>query len=130
MSRAWDRVTLLSLLGFLGVTATAGGIGILFDWLGLPPDWLDGSVFASYTIPGLALVGVGILAFLAAMLTLRDHRLGLPAAILAGLAIGIYETVEVFVIPFHWLQVFYMTVGLLIVLLAGQLSTSRNSGYG
>jgi hypothetical protein len=120
-SSARDRIALLSLLGFLGVTAMAGGIGILFDWLGLPLDWLDGSVFSSYTIPGIALIGVGVAAFGAALLTLRHHPLDVVATVLAGLSIGIYETVEVFVVPFHWLQVFYMTVGLLIILLAGQV---------
>jgi hypothetical protein len=126
----WDRALLRSLLAFLAVTTLIGGLGILMDWWGLSPEWLDGSIFPSYTIPGLALIGVGLAALLAGFLSSVDHRFGKPAAVLAGVAIAIYEAVEVLVVPFHWLQVFYVAVGLLIILLAGGIRASRHTGDG
>lgn len=48
------------LTGFLGVTAVAGGAGLVSG--GLAPEMiqLDGSPFGSYLIPGLVLPGIGI----------------------------------------------------------------------
>lgn len=114
-----NRVVLLILELFLGVTATIGGIGILADWWGLSPDWLDGSPFSNYTVPGLALVAVGAIALVGAFLLLRYHPTGLPISVAAGTAIVIYELVEAAVVPYHWLQVFYAVLGLLIILIAG-----------
>lgn len=121
-----DRAALLSLQVFLGVTATIGGIGILSDWWGLSLEWLKGSPFSDYTIPGLALILVGASALVAVFVGTRRHALSLPASVISGLAIVIYELVEVAVVPFHWLQVFYVFVGLLIVVLTGRMWMDRS----
>lgn len=121
------RVMLLTLGLFLGVSATVGGIGLLLDWWGSSLDWLDGSPFADYTIPGLALIAVRASAVLSALLLLRSHPLRLPVAAVAGITIVIYELVEVAVVPFHWLQVFYVAVGLVIVLLTERMWAAEHA---
>lgn len=65
------RRILIALHGFLAITATGGGCGLgLLTGTGAPPvEMLAGSLFASYAIPGLALlVVVGGLASSAALL--------------------------------------------------------------
>lgn len=117
------RTALLVLTGFLGVTAAAGGVALVFDVISLPLEWLDGSPFGDYLIPGLALAAIGALALVATALLVLRHAWGLPLAGISGLAITIYEVVEMLVVPFHVLQVVYAVIGLSIALLAWRLSS-------
>lgn len=53
-----DRVTRAVLIGLdllLGVTALIGGLTVVPT---LPPEWLAGSPFTTYTLPALALTMV------------------------------------------------------------------------
>jgi hypothetical protein len=119
------RFLLLSLLAFLALTAVAGGLGLLGGLVAPPAELLSGTPFGSYLVPGLALlllVGGG--AALAAVLVWRRHRLGLAAALAAGLMILVFEAVEVWAIGSdpgvaRNLQQLYVGVGAGIVLLAG-----------
>jgi hypothetical protein len=114
---------------FLSVTAVGGGLGILLGWIPLPLEILPGSLFADYTIPGFSLLlivsGLGMIATSA----LRRHSpLGLPASFLAGFSTMIFETVEIVVIGWHWLQGVYFAVGLLIAVLTVRLWMAEQRG--
>lgn len=123
------RRALVWLTGFLAVTATIGGGAILLDILGLNEADLDGSPFASYVVPGLALlVLVGGTATVAAIALRRSATSAPLVAAASGLAIVIFEIVQMRYIAFHPLQVAYLVVGGLIVALATRLWT-RDAGH-
>lgn len=104
----WQRIILLSVLGY----ETAGGLsgGIL---LALAPDGriMDMPVeimhgfFNDFFIPGLILIGLGIINAVAFVSVLLKDRNGW---IISGLALGglvIWFTVEIIVLKeFHWLH--------------------------
>ena len=133
------RILLIVLEAFLGLTAQAGGIGLLAGTSRPPLALLQGSPFSSYTIPGLVLlVIVGGSALAATILLLRQHTVGTLVSMVAGAMIVGFEMVEVLVVGSdpgvaRTLQVFYFTLGLVIVVLSGGLwvtahaMQSRNS---
>ncbi len=88
------RIVLLLLDAFLSLTAIAGGVGLLSEINAPPVEALAGSPFRDYTVPGLAL-----------------------------LVIVIFEIVEILAIGStpgvaRTLQIFYLTLGGLILALA------------
>lgn len=52
------RLATVAVTGFSALNAVAGGIGLLVDGLGVPREQLDGTPFASFTIPALLLAVV------------------------------------------------------------------------
>lgn len=110
--------------GFVALTAIAGGsaliIGALFPQsatvLNPPADYLTGTPFVSYLLPGVALAlvigGVHTVAFL---LELTRNRWRLFAAATAGFAVLIWIFVQMIYIPFSFLQAVYFAAGLLEV---------------
>ena len=50
------RITIFVLVVFGALTTLAGGIGLLTGAIAAPLNWLEGSPFVDYTIPGLASV--------------------------------------------------------------------------
>jgi hypothetical protein len=119
-----SRGVLLVLTTFLAVTAIAGAIFVV---PGLPMEWIEGSVFTDYTIPAIALGVVGALAIVALILTLMRPAWAGPAAVVAGLAMIVFELVEIAVVgfslaeygigePVAWLQVVYIVIGVLTAL--------------
>ena len=122
------RITLFALVVFGALTTLAGGIGLLTGMIAAPLQWLEGSPFVNYTIPGLALaIIVGGSMLLAAATIFTGREIGVLASGFTGLAMMIFEIVEVAVIdPYvgNWLslaltlQVFYFTLGLAIFVLA------------
>jgi hypothetical protein len=125
------RITIFVLAAFGALTTLAGGIGLLTGAIGAPLDWLEGSPFVDYTIPGLSLaIIVGGSMLLAAATIFTGREIGVLASSLAGLAIMIFEIVEAPVIdPYAGsslslalsLQVFYFALGLVIFVLAAIL---------
>jgi hypothetical protein len=116
------RTWLIILDAFLGVTAVLGGLCLVAGWYAPPLAMLAGSPFASYLIPGLALVVlVGGGSVLAAVLVARRAAWGVAASAAAGVMILVFEAVELVVIGFTWLLAFYVAIGLLILLLAAWL---------
>ena len=116
-----SRGLLAVLSGFIAVTAIAGAIFVVPT---LPPEWLEGSVLDSYTIPALALGLVGGLAVVTLIaLVVRPALAGL-SAVVTGVAMVAFEIVEISVVgfslvdygigePVAWLQVVYLVVGTL-----------------
>lgn len=119
MNRGMRRTVLLDLNLFLGVTAIAGGVALLTGWIKMPLSSLAGSPFSDYTVPAILLVvAVGGTALLAAWLVHLRLNVGVPASVVAGAAIMVFEIVEWSVIGFAWLQAAYMAIGVLIISLA------------
>jgi MinD-like ATPase involved in chromosome partitioning or flagellar assembly len=124
MSNKILRVLLILLDGFLAITAIAGGLGLLTGVNAPPVSDLAGSPFSDYTIPGLALlVLVGGTATVATYLTVRRHPYAALVSSLAAAMIIAFEIVEVLVIGMppgiaRNLQVFYLTLGLIILVTA------------
>jgi hypothetical protein len=125
------RILLIILNAFLGVTAVLGGIGLLTGVVAPPLEMLEGSIFSSYVIPGLALlVIVGGSALVAMRMVLRNDPRGALASAGAGAAIMAFEVVEVMVIGSDTgvardLQLFYFGLGMLIVVVAMFLRISE-----
>lgn len=128
------RTILITLDTFLAITAIAGGVGLLTGLNAPPVDLLAGSAFGSYTVPGLALlVLVGGSALGAALMTFRRHQASSLASMIAGgviLAFEIFEAITIGSPPgvARNLQVFYVGLGVLIVVLAiAQRNTSEKN---
>jgi hypothetical protein len=124
MNRRLHRVLLIIFNGFLALTAVLGGIGLLAGFNAPPTTFLAGSIFDSYLLPGLSLMLiVGGLASIGTAFAVRRHPLTAAVAAAAGLAIIVFETVEVWVIGSppgvaRNLQVLYYSVGVLILLVS------------
>lgn len=118
------RILLVILEGFLALTAIAGGIALFTGMLAPPVEYLAGSVFTSFLIPGLSLaVIVGGMALAGAILAAIGHRYTAPVTASSAITIIVFETVELMVIgsPAGYarnLQVLYLSLGLALVLLS------------
>lgn len=121
MSRT-ARAVLLCALAFVAVTALAGGIALIIgSWdasLGsvlVPPgDYLAGSPFTSYALPGVALIAlVSAPHGLAFVALLRRRAAAEFLAAAAGFSCLIWIFVQMIYIPFSLLQAAYFAIGLL-----------------
>jgi hypothetical protein len=122
------RITIFVLVLFGALTTLAGGISLLTGVITAPLTWLEGSPFADYTVPGVALaIIVGRSMLLTAATIFSGREIGVLASGFAGLAMMIFEIVEVAVIdPYAGsslalalsLQVFFFALGLAIFILA------------
>ena len=118
------RGALLALTGFLAVSAVPGGITLLAGVYTPPVQQLEGSVFSSFLVPGLALlVIVGGGALLAFVLLIRRRQLGSVMAGQAGSFVMAFEFVEVLAIgsppgPAFVMQVLYFGIGVALVCLS------------
>ena len=129
------RITTFVLAVFGALTTIAGGIGLLTGMIQTPREWLQGSPFVDYTIPGLALaviVGGSMLFAAATILTRRE--IGVLASAFTGLTMIIFEIVEIAVVDriagsslliAASLQAFYLALGLAVVGLASALWMSE-----
>jgi hypothetical protein len=128
----------IGILGFLGVTATAGGWFVTFGWGGeavaLPADWLDAiPLIDSWVIPGLVLgigFGLGSLLVMYGMLALPDwgfmsrvessigHHWSWLGTILIGIGHVVWIGLEIAFLPeLSVLQAVYGVVGLALLTL-------------
>ena len=99
--RRWAVATVA---GIVGIGAIFGGYGLLSDadGLGVKSEWLDGSPFPDYRIPGIILlvfIGGGML--LTALLALRRSRFSGIAALAMGVALLIWGLVETVTIGYQ-----------------------------
>lgn len=115
------RVLLIALQAFVAVTAVAGGAAlvvgaidpVLATVLAPPSQYLAGSPFDSYLVPGLVLAlvlgGVHAMAMIA---QLRRTRAALMWSGAAGFDALIWIFVQMTIIPFSVLQLVYFAVGI------------------
>lgn len=107
---------LIALLAFTASTAIAGGIGLLGGLVQPPLSDLDGSIFDSYVVPGLVLLGmVGGSALWATVSLVKKQPSSLLISAAAGLILMTWIAVEASIVQFHPLQVAYYLIGLAIV---------------
>lgn len=98
MKHKGRRITLAVIELFVGVWAVIGGVGLVtgaIPFLRMPAEYLQGTPFTDYTIPGLLLLLVVGGSFLFAAATILTGReVGVLASALAGLAVIGFEAVE------------------------------------
>lgn len=115
------RTALMVSEAFVAVTALAGGCVLIVGALlpqtttvvNPPAEYLLGTPFDSYLLPGLLLaVLVGGLHTSAFLLELTRSRWRTIAAATAGFAVVIWIFVQMIFIPFSFLQALYFAAGL------------------
>jgi hypothetical protein len=107
---------LIWLLGFGVISCVIGAVmGIAFNGAGVPLDYLEGSPFNSYVVPGLILgVVVGGTQLLGFIGMLSKRLPGLLLATIAGFGMMIWNFAEVAVIgEYSFLQGIYFGLGIL-----------------
>jgi hypothetical protein len=117
------RASLVALLALVGVNALAGGYYAVSGAPGVPVEWLRGTPFQSYLIPGLILFCVvGGSAGFAAWAVVRRPKLARRASIAAGAILLTWIVVQVLIIGYvSWLQPAFGISALLIIALGSQL---------
>jgi hypothetical protein len=120
------RYSLGGLLAFGALNAFAGGYYGMSGAEDVPREWLEGSPFDDYFIPGLVLflvVGGSLLA--AAIAVFADLRIAPLAALGAGLVVLAWLTVETLIIGYvSWMQP-ATTIGALLIFLLAWLQSER-----
>jgi hypothetical protein len=120
---------LLVVQAFAGVMAVFGGLRLMADGFGIPDDWLVGSGFSSWTLPGVALIaGVAVPQLVAAALTATGNRWAVPFAWLSGILLIVWIVVQVAILQrFFFLQPVVVVLGVaeLLLVLASQRSQAR-----
>jgi hypothetical protein len=117
---------LLSLLFFQGLSGVWGGINLVLDPTGntlqIPLEWLEGSPFSNYLLPGFILLLVlGLYPLGVSYGLWRRSNGSWFAAVSVGGALIIWIAVEILIIGYHPrppLQSIYGSVGLAILALA------------
>lgn len=103
------------------VSTVIGGIAVAVNVDSFPREWLAGSPFSDYLLPGAILaVVVGGTAVFAAVTTARDPWVGAPASVVAGLVLVGWITGELLVLnqnsastsPRSPVEALYFVVGL------------------
>jgi hypothetical protein len=89
------RIGLLILNGFVAISAIAGAIWVVPT---MPMEWIKAGPFTDWTIPAIALGAVGVLAGAALVALLVRPWLGALLSILAGVAMVVFELVEIGVV--------------------------------
>ena len=116
--RAWGVIALEALTA---IAAAYGGFGLIWDdAVGMPDDWLVGTPFRSWTLPGvLLLLVVGLPMAVAVVLELRRSGWAGVASVVAGAALIGWIAVELLVMQkFNVLQPVMLLVGLAVLMLA------------
>jgi hypothetical protein len=116
-------VTIFVASVFVALTAVFGGITLATGVDKFPADWLIGTPFSNYLIPGLILaVVVGGSAAVAAVATLRRRDAGALTSVLAGVIMLGWLVGERLILPpaafppqLWWLEAIYIAAGLMMV---------------
>ena len=119
MSQIIMRYTLGVLLAFAALNAFAGGYYAMSGAEGVPIEWLDGSLFQDYLVPGLILFFVVGGSFLIAAIAVFGRLpIARIATFTAVVIVFIWLGVQVALIGYvSWMQPVTAVVGLLILFL-------------
>ena len=100
------RYILGGLLSFAALNAFAGGYYGMAGAEGVPEEWLEGSIFSNYFIPGLILFVVVGGTFLYAAIAVLAHRKNAKRAVIFSVAVVFtWLTVQVLMIGYvSWMQ--------------------------
>jgi hypothetical protein len=121
------RVALGLLLAFAALNAFGGGYYGMTGAEGVPTEWLEGSPFHDYFVPGLILfVVVGGAFGVAAVAVLTGVRAARAAALLAGAIVLAWLAVQLSIIGYvSWMQPVTALGGVMVLLLAWKLPSAR-----
>lgn len=132
----WARRALLVLLYFGALSALGGAVlGVVANGAGVPLEYLQGTPFTSYVIPGLILgVVIGGTQGAAAVLTQLRHPYSRIVASVAGFGMTIWIFVELVITGYSWLQIVYFALGIaelvLVLVLSGVLDAAMQKRPG
>lgn len=118
---------LFILVSFIAVTALVSGLLMISNpdgsIMNLPLRLLDGTAFRDFKIPGILLaVVVGGTNLLAVFFYLKRHSSRYNWALAGGLVVSGWIIVQMILIgSIHWLHLFYLAIGILIILFSFQL---------
>ena len=107
-----------SLQAFIGLGALGGGLMLVIDpsgeTLGVPSDFLEGSPFSSFLIPGIFLMAVnGIGSLIGAGFSFARRRYAQELAIVLGAIMAAWILIQVAIISsIGFLHVFYFVLGI------------------
>ncbi len=109
--RKWQRITLLSVLGYEGAGALLGGALLVAKpdgrYMDMPVSMMRGT-FQDFLIPGLILFGLGLLNVAAFVGVLRRRRWDWIGAGLALGGLAVWFLVEIVILrELHWLHVMW-----------------------
>ena len=129
--RKWQRITLLTVLGYEGAGALLGGTLLVAKpdgrYMDLPVSLMRGT-FQDFLYPGLILFGLGLLNVAAFVGVLRRRRWDWIGAGLALGGLAIWFLVEIVILhELHWLQVMWGFPVLLGIVVALPLMPFRPS---
>jgi hypothetical protein len=114
------RWLLIAIELIVGLGAVAGGVGLIAGGIKMPIEWLAGTPFRSYLMPGLLLffaVGGGNLA--AAYTILAHCHSARRAAQFAGGILTIWMITQIAMIGYvSWMQPLFIIFGLATLLLS------------
>ena len=116
-------VSLITLVIFQGLSGLAGGFGLINDPSGeslkIPIEWLDGSPFNDYLIPGIILFLIlGLFPLIISFGLWKTRNWGWLGSIALGAALIIWILVEILIIGWQTeppLQLIYGVVGIAIL---------------
>lgn len=114
------RQLILFLELFIGVTALVGGAALVASpdgaALGFATEWLNGSPFSNYLVPGLFLAfGIGGEALATALLVYRRHPIAPILSASSGITLLVWICLQIFWIGYrHPLQPLYAILGLIV----------------
>lgn len=126
------RWSLVLLHAFLAVGAVAAGWGLARDpsgaALGFSVDWLEGSPFPDYRVPGLFLaVVIGGANLASAFLLWRRHPLAPFVSLGTGLLLVVWLAIQTAIIGVrHWSQAIWWVLFPLVAALAALLTARRD----
>jgi hypothetical protein len=111
------RITLGLMLSVLALNAFGGGYYAMAGAEGVPLEWLEGSPFRSYFLPGLFLLGViGGLSTVAAIAVFGKWRGGRLLSLLTGIVVVIWLLTQVTIIGYvSWMQPTTFALAILIL---------------
>ena len=117
------RYPLGILLFLLAVNAFGGGYYGMAGAKNVPVEWLQGSPFHSYFIPGLFLfLAVGGMSLISEILVFKTHRLARKLSFFTAIIILCWLTVQFAIIGYvSWMQPATTIAALLILFLTWQL---------
>ena len=117
------RISIVTIAGFIALTAMGGGIAILVGADEFPLEWLSGVPFKDYTLPALILMFVvGGSSLIAAIAALLQSSVRSLAAAIAGIIMMGHIVVEVLILKQvppgpTWIEGVYFMLGCLLFIL-------------
>lgn len=128
-SNSLIRYTLGTLLAFAALNAFGGGYYAMSGAQGVPLEWLQGSPFRNYFVPGLILFGVVGGAFLiASVAVFCNSRLAKRTTYISVLIVSVWLFMQIIIIGYvSWMQP--TTAGFAIVILFLSIILDKQKKY-